>query len=172
MRRRGSVLDGRGPGQEQETRWERSVPLSNHIQNLFLMWRSLNRNLICRHFWVIIFLRCQSRLQSGFSDVFRLARAWAVWLWKLPVTATHHSYDCIKPKSQNYIPARHYVVKTHLFKQTLAGHIMFQLTLLSILLLTDHLMEPIKIYHLKWDQLKSYEEAKNYLGRAEWRGEL
>ena len=57
--------------------------------------------------------------------------------------------------------------KTHLFRQTLAGHIMFQLTLLSILLLTDHLMEPIKIYHLKWDQLKSYEEAKNYLGRAE-----
>ena len=47
------------------------------------------------------------------------------------------------------------------------GHIMFQLTLLSILLLTDHLMEPIKIYHLKWDQLKSYEEAKNYLARAE-----
>ena len=49
---------------------------------------------------------------------------------------------------------------------------MFQLTFLSILLFTDHLMEPIKIYHLKWDQLKSYEEAKNYLERAEWGGEL
>ena len=43
-------------------------------------------------------------------------------------------------------------------------------SLKSELCFTDHLMEPIKIYHLKWVQLKSYEGAKNYLEWAEWGG--
>ena len=90
-RRPGSVSDVRpGRGTRNEMRAESGgVCRANHIHNLFLMWRSLNRNLICRHFWVIIFCGCQSHeLRSGFSDVFRpgLARAECESCLSLPPT--------------------------------------------------------------------------------------
>ena len=95
-RRPGSVSDvrhgrvsGPGRGTRNEMRAESGVCRANHIHNLFLMWRSLNRNLICRHFWVIIFCGCQSHgLRSGFSDVFRpgLARAECESCLSLPPT--------------------------------------------------------------------------------------